>query len=73
MQIVKYQKQDFELDIAESNIVSKGLRTNIDGRLNLTIAFELSDPKLYEVDNPDSWLFNTFKTFKPDIFNGPFI
>ncbi len=38
-----------------------------------TIAFSLSDLKLYKVDNPVSWIFNVSKTFKPEIFNTPLI
>jgi hypothetical protein len=36
-------------------------------------AFSLSDLKLFKVDNPVPYEFNVSNTFKPDIYNDPFI
>ncbi len=39
----------------------------------VTNAFGLSDPKLYKVDKPVPNKFNVSNTFKPAIYNEPFI
>ncbi len=52
MLTVKHQLKKFEFDIEESNNVSRGLWINIDVPVNLKIELELSDLKLYKVDNP---------------------
>ena len=61
------------IDIVESNNVSKELWINFEPPVNWTLAFSLSDLKLYKFDNPVSWLLNTFQTFKPKTFDCPFI